>query len=135
MGERRKARIAAFQGVYAWEDSKMAIIELQSLEWMDTAISVEARTFAAILIAGTLEQIAVIDERIKQNLKNWTFDRISKVDLALLRTSTYALIFQKDIPASVTINEAVEIAKKFGSSESYRFVNGILDGIRKADLS
>ena len=82
-----------------------------------------------------LENIRSLDDQIRLHLKKWSFERLSRVDLAILRTSTYALLYQKDIPFSVTIDEAVEIAKKFGSPESYRFVNGVLDGIRKATLS
>lgn len=63
--------------------------------------------------------------------KNWDIERIAKVDLAILRTSIYALQFNKEIPATVTIDEAIEIAKQFGSDDSYKFINGILDSVRK----
>ena len=71
-------------------------------------------------------------EYIKRYLEHWDFKRIGKVDLAILRMSIYALKFQPDIPATVTIDEAVDIARAYGSDESYRFINGVLDGILKS---
>ena len=135
MGTRRQARISAFQALYAWEESHQEMEELIGFEWLDKKPDEQSAVFASLIITGTVENIGNIDEQIRQHLKNWSFERLSRVDLAILRTSSYALMFQKDIPPSVTIDEAVEIAKKFGSPESYRFVNGVLDGIRKATLS
>ncbi len=135
MGDRRQGRIAAIQGLYAWEEGKNGIEELMHLEWLDEGVSDKAKAFAGMLIAGTLENKHEIDEHIKTHLKHWSFDRLTKVDLSILRTSVYAMIYQPDIPISVTIDEAVEIAKQFGSPESYRFVNGVLDSIRCTILS
>jgi len=135
MGARRQARICAFQSLYAWEESKPPIDELLNFEWLECKPKETARAFASLLVTGTIDNIEKIDGQIREHLKKWSFDRLSKVDLANLRTSVYALLFQQDIPPSVTIDEAVEIAKKFGSDESYRFVNGVLDGISKAPLS
>lgn len=135
MGSRRQARICAFQSLYAWEESKPPIDELLNFTWLEAKPTEDIRAFASLLVTGTIENIGNIDERIRDHLTKWSFGRLSKVDLANLRTSVYALIFQQVIPPSVTIDEAVEIAKKFGSDESYRFVNGVLDGINKAPLS
>ena len=135
MGTRRKARIAAFQALYAWQETQADREELIGFDWLDDKLDDETLVFASLLTSGTLDRIDEVDGHIKTHLKKWSFERISRVDLAILRTGAYALLFQKDIPASVTIDEAVEIAKKFSSPESYRFVNGVLDGIRKADLS
>ncbi len=68
---------------------------------------------------------------IKAHLKNWDFSRLNRVDLAVLRLSTYALMFQDDVPPSIVIDEAIDIAKEFGTDDSFRFVNGVLDGIKK----
>ena len=135
MGTRRKARIAAFQALYAWQETQVDRKELIGFDWLDDKLDDETLVFASLLTSGTLDRIDEVDGHIKTHLKKWSFERISRVDLAILRTGAYALLFQKDIPASVTIDEAVEIAKKFSSPESFRFVNGVLDGIRKADLS
>jgi N utilization substance protein B len=135
MGTRRHARIAAFQALYAWEDTKSGVEELTAMDWLEREPDEHERSFAALLIAGTLENIEDIDNQIRTHLKRWSFERLARVDLAILRSSAYALLYQKDIPPSVTIDEAVEIAKQFGTPESFRFVNGVLDGIRKATLS
>lgn len=135
MGTRRHARIAAFQAIYAWEETRTDAAELAAMGWLEKQPEENERVFASFLIAGTLENMDEIDNQIRANLKKWSFDRLARVDLAILRTSTYSLLYQKDIPSSVTIDEAVEIAKQFGTPESYRFVNGVLDGILKATLS
>ncbi len=135
MGIRRHGRVAAFQALYAWEETDQSVDELVSFKWMDKRPEETTTVFASLIVRGTVDNLDSVDEQIKQHLKKWSFERLNKVDLAILRTSAYALIFQKDIPASVTIDEAVEIAKQFGSPESYRFVNGVLDGISKATLS
>ncbi|MDR2589170.1 MAG: transcription antitermination factor NusB [Spirochaetales bacterium] len=94
-------------------------------------ISGAARDFAAVLTAGTIENIGRIDEEISRLLEHWDFSRLLRIDLAILRVSAYSLLFIKDIPATVVIDEAVDIAKEFGTDDSYRFVNGILDALRK----
>jgi len=136
MASRRKARILAFQALYAWEASGTPLKELLAFAWLDhekmEGFEEEHRAFARLLIAGALENIAVVDEAIKSHLKNWTFERLKKVDLAILRIGTYSLLFNPDIPAQITIDEAIEIAKEFGADDSFRFVNGVLDGIWKA---
>ena len=88
-------------------------------------------SFARHLIAGAIENIDIIDGDISAQLEHWDIDRLRKVDLALLRMSVFALDFQEDIPPTVIIDEAVDIAKLYSIDDSYRFVNGVLDGIRK----
>lgn len=94
-------------------------------------IKEETRLFSRLLITGTIENLEKIDEIIKSHLENWNFSRVRRVDLAVLRISVYQILFQKDLPASIIISEAVAIAKIFGEEKSYGFVNGMLDGIRK----
>jgi N utilization substance protein B len=69
---------------------------------------------------------------IRRHLKNWDFSRLNRVDLAVLRMSVYALMYQIDMAPSIIINEAIGISKEFGTDDSYRFINGVLDGIRKS---
>ena len=83
------------------------------------------------MITGTIENQADIDRAISEHLEHWDFSRLARVDLAILRISVYCLLYQANIPPTVTIDEAIDIAKEFGSDDSYRFVNGVLDGIRK----
>jgi N utilization substance protein B len=80
---------------------------------------------------GTIENIHAVDSMIGQHLKNWELSRLNRVDLAILRMSAYALMYQKDTPASVVINEAIGISREFGTDESFRFINGVLDSIHR----
>ena len=139
MASRRKARILAFQALYAWDASGTGVKDLLAFSWIDddkrSTLDEELKVFARLLIAGTIENIEEVDRQIKAHLQNWSFERLKKVDLAILRMGAYALLFQRDIPAQITIDEAIEIAKEYGSEDSYRFINGVLDGIWKATES
>jgi N utilization substance protein B len=139
LSSRRKARILAFQAIYAWDSSGGGAEGLLDFGWLDDEkrgnLDEEASSFARLLIAGTLERSAEVDEAIRSHLPNWSFERLKRVDLAVLRVGTYSLLFQKDIPAQITIDEAIEIAKEYGSEDSYRFINGVLDGIWKTESS
>jgi transcription antitermination protein NusB len=135
MGARRKARIIAFQSLYRHDLSGAGLQDLFDFSWMDAEKSggtaADTLAFARLLIQGAVENLGQIDETIKGQLENWDFTRLNKVDLALLRMSVYCLLFQQDIPPTVTIDEAVDISKTYGAADSYRFVNGVLDGVRK----
>jgi N utilization substance protein B len=139
MGARRKGRIIAFQSLYRAEVAGAELEELFDFSWMDGekpgAAAEDALLFAQLLIQGTLENLPRIDEAIRAQLENWDFSRLNKVDLAILRMSVYCLLFQPDIPPTVTIDEAVDISKSFGTEDSYRFVNGVLDAVRKGNLA
>lgn len=137
MASRRKARILAVQALYAWDMTHTPLEELLSFSWLDqeklSQYETEVLTFSRLLIAGTIERIDEIDSLIMKNLEHWTFDRLRKVDLAILRVGCYSILYQKDIPAGISIDEAIEIAKEYGSDESYRFVNGVLDAIKRSE--
>jgi transcription antitermination protein NusB len=135
MGARRKGRIIAFQTLYRFDLSGAPLPELLDFSWMEdeklSRAPSETLDFSRLLIQGTLERLDEVDAAIRGQLENWDFTRLSRVDLAILRVSAYCLLFQKDIPSTVTIDEAVDISKTYGSADSYRFVNGVLDAIRK----
>jgi N utilization substance protein B len=137
-GSRRKARIIAFQTLYRWDLSASTLEELVDFSWLEegklSRLSDETLLFARLLIQGTLENLKRVDEAIKEQLENWDFSRLARVDLAILRVGVYCLLFQADIPPTVTIDEAVDISKEYGAEDSYRFVNGVLDGVRKRAL-
>jgi len=137
MAARRKGRILAFQALYAWDVAGTPLDELLDFSWLEeekrAGLDDELRAFAGLLIAGTIGEIETVDAAITRRLEHWTFERLKKVDLAILRVSTYSLMEQRDIPAQITIDEAIEIAKEFGSDDSYRFINGVLDGVWKAE--
>lgn len=88
------------------------------------------RLFADGLIRGTLEHIQELDEQIKKYAKNWELHRMAVVDRNVLRLAIYEMLFREDIPPVVSINEAVDIAKKFSTEDSGKFVNGILDKVK-----
>lgn len=136
MSSRRKARILAFQTLFSTDFNNNSVNELIRFDWMDEErlknFDDETLTFAKLLIVGTLENLDDIDGAIKNQLQSWDFNRIVKVELAILRLSVYSILYQKDIPMAVTINEAIDIAKEYGSDDAFRFINGILDGINKA---
>ncbi|MCL2411087.1 MAG: transcription antitermination factor NusB [Treponema sp.] len=136
MASRRKARILAFQALYFWEVSKAPVEELTAFAWLDEEkllkLDIELAAFSRLLIAGTIENIADIDSLLKKHLENWDITRLNKVDLAVLRMSAYTLMYQDEIPPSIIIDEAIGICREFGSDDSYKFVNGVLDSIRKS---
>lgn len=118
----REAAIAEDKGKARWGEN----IELPP----PTTDEVAVRVFAEPLIRGTLEHRAAIDATIQQYAKNWDLGRMAVVDRNVLRLAVYEMLHRDDIPPVVSINEAVDIAKKFSTDESGRFVNGILDKVK-----
>jgi len=138
MASRRKGRILAFQALYYWDtlpDNSVPVEELTSFEWLEEEkrdkLDEGIGAFSKILIAGTVENIAGIDDIIIKHLENWDIKRVNRVDLAILRISVYSLMYQNEIAPSIIIDEAIGISREFGTDDSYRFVNGVLDSIRK----
>ena len=133
---RRKSRIVAFQGLYSWDVGGMNEKDVLELSWVNSPSSEEGESekapldnessaFSRMLIAGTIENIAKIDETIKAHLTNWDFNRVNRVTIAILRMSVYSLLFTKDVEPSIVIDEAIDIAKNYGPDDSYKFVNAI----------
>ena len=136
-GLRRQARIYAVMSLYSidFNDSQINREFLVNLEYDEkNKINPNVRQFAKELIEGTINNIERIDNVIEKYSNNWDIERIKYVDKSILRMSIYSLIFIKDIPKSIVIDEAVEISKIFGDKDSYRFINGILDGIQDEDI-
>jgi|SRR5215207_20075 len=121
----RAAAIAEDKGMATWGQT----IELPP----PTADEAALRLFAEPLIRGTLEHRGEADEIIKKHAQNWDLHRMAAVDRNILRLAIYEMLYREDIPPVVSINEAVDIAKKFSTQDSGRFVNGILDKV-KGDL-
>ena len=136
MGSRRKGRILAFQALYSWDANrkKDALIPegLLDFPWASQAPDEEMSAFSRLLVTGTIENIDAVDRMINDHLDNWELERLNRVDLAILRISVYTLMFQTDMHPSIVIDEAIDISKEFGADDSFRFVNGVLDGVRKA---
>jgi len=158
MGKRREARERAVQFLFQhdlnppedieralnefWESQRAAAIaeDKGKANWGEqpelpppTTDEAETRLFAEPLIRGTLQHRDAIDEHIKRHVKNWDFNRIAAVDRNIMRLAIFEMLHREDIPPVVSINEAVDIAKKFSTHDSGKFVNGILDKV-KAEL-
>ena len=103
--------------------------------WKDIEADPEVSDFAAKLVSGTITNKKRIDEVISKYASNWKLSRMAVIDRNVLRMAAYELLFCDDIPPKVSINEAVDLAKKFGDTESGKFVNGILDKIHKEEGS
>ena len=136
MASRRKGRILAFQALYSYDAAPPAALEeLLGFSWLetDTPVTLDEATamFSRLLIRGTIENLAAVDDMIRAHLKNWDFSRLNRVDLALLRMSAYTLMYQHDVAPSIVIDEAIGISREYGTDDSYRFINGVLDSIRK----
>ena len=133
---RRKGRILAFQALYSWDLGNVDVDNVLDFSWVEKEtlerMGEESLSFTRLLVSGTIEHIEEIDSVIKSHLTNWDFDRLNKVDLAILRISVYPLLFQKDIHSSIIIDEAIDISKEFGSDDSFKFINAVLDSIRKS---
>lgn len=139
MISRRRSRILAVQALYAWDMSGQVVTpDLLRFSWYEkhkaideVDLSADDHFFARHLVLGTIEALSDIDDLIKAQTAHWDFERINKVDLAILRVGVFSLQFTKDIAPSITIDEAISIAREYSTNDSYRFVNGVLDGIRK----
>ena len=135
MASRRKARILAFQALYAWDASGVSSADLLTFSWLGdekaATLDDELKTFAGLIVSGALENMVEVDKAIAAHLEHWTFERLKRVDVAILRMAVYSILYQSDIPAQITIDEAIEIAKEYGAEDSYRFINGVLDAIWK----
>ncbi len=133
MATRREARELALQALYQ-VDLGQEVDPDRGLRlfWSHFNRGEEVDPFARELVDGALEHRERIDQLIGDAAERWRLPRLSRVDLSLLRLATFELMARPEIPASVTINEAIEIARRFGSEDSAAFVNGILDAIATA---
>ena len=154
--QRRNGRIMAVQGLYSYDLGEGRLEDILKLDWaeqseeeaLDTKDSdetpdeeessavpfytEEAASFARIIISGTVNHLEEIDEIIKKHLsKNWDFSRLNKITLAILRLSILAMLYRKESAPVIIINEAIFVCKDFSSDDSYKFINGILDRIKK----
>ena len=126
------ARRAAVQALYQMEitgDASPGAVDVFLAHFEGNT---QAKHFARELVTGVVDCRAEIDRRIEASTENWKLARLAKVDLVILRMATYELMFRPDIPANVSFDEAIEIAKRFGTEDSAAFVNGVLDQIARA---
>jgi N utilization substance protein B len=139
MGTRRKAREAALQ--FLFQDDflgKDLVPQARQMDERFAAFSLlyqvnkKARAYGLELLRGVFNHLEQIDAAIGEHATNWRLERIAATDRNLLRIAIYELLFVQDVPAQVAINEAVEIAKRFGSEDSPAFINGVLDAVQQS---
>ena len=134
-GSRRTGRAYALQLLYARDGDPATDVAGVAASWaeaFDLEIDATAQAFAKDLVAAASANAAKLDELITSASKNWRIDRMSRVDRNILRLGACELVAFRDVPVKVVINEAVELAKRFGTAESSAFVNGVLDRIATA---
>lgn len=119
--KRHEAREKALQTLFQLEGTELTIEEA-----VEHVVSGERDNFYDLLVQGTHMNMAAIDEKLKDHLENWTLERLPKVERTILRMAVFELSFMEDAPASVIMNEAIELSKTFGDDKSSRFVNGVL---------
>jgi N utilization substance protein B len=128
---RRQARIQAVQLVYACEMRGVLAVVPGAEKDAPAGPEGAVAPFATELVAQTRARAGEIDGFLSAALENWSLNRLGAVDRAVLRTAVAEMLSHPDIPAAVTINEAIEIVRSLGSEESGRFINGVLDRVRK----
>lgn len=129
MGARTTARESALQMLFAIDSTGGDIETVIRDYWRETPGDAEGRGFADALVRGVASMLAELDQRIAVASAHWRVDRMTRVDRNVLRVGAYELAHCPDVPRPVAIDEAVELAKRFGTEESSSFVNGVLDRI------
>ncbi|HTQ30775.1 MAG TPA: transcription antitermination factor NusB [Opitutaceae bacterium] len=129
--QRRDGRVAALQYLFAWSFNPPAdLADDLRLFFTNQEQPREHYAFGEELIHGAIEHMPEIDAHIKGLAHNWEFDRIAKIDLAILRLAIFEMLYRKDIPPVVSINEAIDLSKQFSNADAKRFINGILDRLK-----
>lgn len=129
MRYRRKAREVALKVLYELDVLNIPVEEAIELFWQNFDAPEEAKTFSTVLIEGAWHNRKEIDKIISSCSEHWSLDRMSRVDKNILRMAVYELIHCDDIPPKVTLNEAIDLGKIYGSENSGAFINGVLDAI------
>ncbi len=135
MASRHLLRTIALQTLYQWDfnESKVDLDESLKRNLEEFGPGVDDPDFAAKIAKGVIEHIKEIDPRIEKAAPEWPLDQVSLVDRNVLRIGIYELLFSEEIPPKVAINEAIELAKAFGSDSSGKFVNGVLGTIYRSE--
>ena len=131
MASRHQAREYALQILYQAEATAAHAAEVVPQFWREPDVPPEVREFAERLAIGTSDSLAELDPLLRSHLTHWRLERLGIVDRCVLRMAVFEFLHEADTPRIVVINEAIELAKRFGGEESGQFVNGILDALRK----
>ena len=129
--QRHDGRVAAVQFLYAWSINPPENLTEDLRVFFENQENPRGHySFGDELIEGVIKNQVAIDAQIRILAQNWEFERIAKIDLAILRIAMYEMLYRKDIPPVVSINEAIDISKEFSNADSKRFINGILDRLK-----
>ncbi len=133
---RHGAREAAVQMLYQWEVGRAPIEEVRRTYWANAPegvpLSDDLRAFATSLATGTVEHVAALDPLITDAAEHWRIERMNVLDRLILRLAVYEFLHEPETPGKVIINEALELARSFSADDSVRFINGILDAVRRS---
>lgn len=130
MATRHQARMAVVSLLYAYDLGNQSILDFSDEILEEKKIRNKQRDFALDLFKGVVEKLTPVDEAIEKHLKDWDFDRLGSIERATLRLGAYEIMFG-ELDSAVIINEAIEVSKAFGSEQSPKFINGVLDAIAK----
>src|SRR3989338_9150897 len=133
MRKRTQARECVLKILYQVDVTECTLDQALSSVWGFCKVEDDVRVFAERIVRGTLEHLPDIDQKIAAYTENWQLNRMAVVDRNILRFAAYELLYMDDIPPKVTINEAVNVAKKYSQEEAGKFVNGILDKIHHTE--
>ena len=133
-GKRRRARIAALKTLFEVDSVGHSADEILDRQMEDSPLPEDAAQFARDLVRGVLEHRERLDEIIRKNAPAWPLEQVAAVDRSILRLAIYEIVIDNRVPMRAAINEAVELAKKYGDLDSSKFVNGILDKIHKTEV-
>jgi N utilization substance protein B len=129
--QRHDGRVAALQYLYAWSiNSPANLVDDLRVFFENLEQPRDHYAFGEELIDGVIKNQEPIDAQIRVLAQNWDFERVAKIDLAILRIAIFEMLYRKDIPPVVSINEAIDISKQFSNADSKRFINGILDRLK-----
>ncbi len=126
---RRQARSIALQTLFETDAVNHAPLKVLERHLEINPVPAEAGEFALLLVSGVVDNRDKLDELISSSAPNWPMDQMAKVDKNILRLAIFEILFNNDVPTRAAINEAIELAKNFGSDSSSRFVNGVLGAI------
>jgi N utilization substance protein B len=133
MGGRRLSRELALKVLFQIDLVNTNMEEALKYNFESNELSKEVKEFTIILVRGVISNLAEIDKEIESYTNNWSLERITNIDRNILRIAIYEILYINNIPKSVSINEAVELAKKYSTKSSFSFVNGVLGKINKID--
>ncbi len=132
MGRRRKARECALQMLFQWELGEHHPSEVAEVYWNGVNVDEATRSFAHQLFSAAVENQEKIDDLIRKHSEHWRIKRMAAVDRNILRMAIAELLISTETDAAVIIDEALEIAKRFSAPDSFQFINGVLDAVRKS---